>query len=187
MIIGLTGPICSGKRTLAKYLIKYHGFYELDLLKYFKLMLEEKKSPEVLRRMKEEQTDEETASSTPQEEIKTPSVQNDASLVSEALAMLEEVKEAEEKELEDDFLFEYYMCKPLTTVLNLEYRGTQGLERQIDQGVLQRSHRSLAVQCSDLSTLHHRLNSNVLVCSTLPNALCLALVTTSFCLRLTHL
>ena len=187
MIIGLTGPICSGKRTLAKYLIKYHGFYELDLLKYFKLMLEEKKSPEVLRKMKEEQTDEETASSTPQEEIKTPSCLSESDFVQTAAAMLEEIKEVEEEQLEDDFLFEYYMCKLLTTVLIIDYRGTQGLERQIDQGVLQRSHRPLAIQCSHLPTFLPRLNSNVLVIHTLPNALCLALATTSYCLRLTLL
>lgn len=36
MIIGLTGPICSGKRAMAKYLSKKYGFIVINLLYLFK-------------------------------------------------------------------------------------------------------------------------------------------------------
>lgn len=36
MIVGLTGSICSGKETLAKYLVECHGFEEVNILDLFK-------------------------------------------------------------------------------------------------------------------------------------------------------
>lgn len=36
MIIGLTGPICGGKRAMAKYLREKYGFIVINLLYLFK-------------------------------------------------------------------------------------------------------------------------------------------------------
>jgi len=36
MIVGLTGSICSGKETLAKYLVEVCGFEQINILDLFK-------------------------------------------------------------------------------------------------------------------------------------------------------
>ena len=36
MIVGLTGPICSGKETLAKYLVEQYGFEAINILDLFR-------------------------------------------------------------------------------------------------------------------------------------------------------
>jgi len=46
-IIGLTGPICSGKQAFAEYLVREHGFLHINLLKYFQKMLKISKKGEV--------------------------------------------------------------------------------------------------------------------------------------------
>ncbi len=51
MIIGLTGPICAGKKTFAEYLKNAHGFHILNLYEYFMMMLENEKTPPKLRKI----------------------------------------------------------------------------------------------------------------------------------------
>lgn len=41
MIVGLTGSICSGKETLAKYLVEVYGFEEVNILDLFKKRIDE--------------------------------------------------------------------------------------------------------------------------------------------------
>ena len=36
MIVGLTGPICSGKETLAQYLVKTYQFEAINILELFR-------------------------------------------------------------------------------------------------------------------------------------------------------
>jgi dephospho-CoA kinase len=36
MIVGLTGSICSGKETLANYLVEVYGFEAINILQLFK-------------------------------------------------------------------------------------------------------------------------------------------------------
>ena len=36
MIVGLTGPICSGKETLAQYLVMQYGFEAINILELFR-------------------------------------------------------------------------------------------------------------------------------------------------------
>lgn len=41
MIVGLTGSICSGKETLAKYLVEVYGFEAVNILDLFKKRIDE--------------------------------------------------------------------------------------------------------------------------------------------------
>lgn len=41
MIVGLTGSICSGKETLAKYLVEVYGFEAVNILDLFKQRISE--------------------------------------------------------------------------------------------------------------------------------------------------
>ena len=36
MIVGLTGSICSGKETMARYLVEKHGFQAVNILDLFR-------------------------------------------------------------------------------------------------------------------------------------------------------
>ena len=36
MIVGLTGSICSGKETMADYLVKHYNFKKIDILELFR-------------------------------------------------------------------------------------------------------------------------------------------------------
>lgn len=58
MIIGLTGSVCSGKRSLARYLRKVYGFKVINLLKLFQKQVSQStsknQSPEKERRNNEE-------------------------------------------------------------------------------------------------------------------------------------
>lgn len=42
MIIGITGAICSGKKSFADYLVEMYGFDKVDLLELFKMKLKER-------------------------------------------------------------------------------------------------------------------------------------------------
>ena len=44
MIVGLTGPICSGKKTLAKYLADRYNFEIIDILELFREQIKEIKT-----------------------------------------------------------------------------------------------------------------------------------------------
>ena len=39
MIVGLTGPICSGKETLANFLVEKYGFEAINILELFRIKL----------------------------------------------------------------------------------------------------------------------------------------------------
>ena len=41
MIVGLTGSICSGKETLAKYLVEQYGFEAINILDLFRQQIAE--------------------------------------------------------------------------------------------------------------------------------------------------
>ena len=106
-IIGLTGPICAGKKAFADYLVKKHGFLHINLLQYFKKMLKHQaehddklSSPLIAKycllekKKLERSIDEETKES-----------QSDSSQVGLRDPMITE------NDNEEEFCFEYYMCK----------------------------------------------------------------------------
>ena len=56
MIVGLTGAICSGKDSMADYLVKNHNFQKVNIMDLFRKKIEERRKNKVQKMTSEQES-----------------------------------------------------------------------------------------------------------------------------------